>query len=81
MVSDKLMKEFLGQLSPEAQPLRTIARKLNRDDRNTRVVLQAMAELGICELVDLPEDSEFRKNGSHRLPTKGWKLRGGIDTP
>lgn len=69
MVTSGLMEEFKGKLTAEAQTLRQIAKKVDRDVTNTRVVLKAMAKFNICEQVDLPP-----KKGA-RQAKKGWRLK------
>ncbi|MHB8118614.1 MAG: hypothetical protein ACYDHX_07815 [Methanothrix sp.] len=70
MVTSGLMEQFKGKLTDEPQTLRSLARKLDRDVTNARVVLKAMAKLGICEQVDLPLAK------GPRQAKKGWRLRG-----
>jgi len=76
MVSDRIMKEFRAALSYDPQPIRVIAKRLDRDPTNTRIVLTAMAELGLCEQVSLPKDDSHRHKGrGGKQASRGWQLK------
>jgi predicted transcriptional regulator len=68
MVTNHIMKEFREKLTYNPQTIRELARKLQRDPRNTLTVLQAMSDLGICEQVNLPPSK------GPRQAKKGWQL-------
>jgi predicted transcriptional regulator len=69
MVSDKLMLEFMGAMSPHNPvTVNELSHKLGKDTSHTGKVLKAMELLGLVGRVELPH--------KHRGEAKiGWVLR------
>jgi len=68
MVSDKLMKQYLGAFSTDPLSMQEICIKLNRPESNVRPVLKALLSLNLIERVDI-----HRKGAGKKPVTKAWK--------
>jgi len=70
MTSDKLMKEYLDQLSVNPLPIYEICEKMHRPEGNVRRVLKAMVDLGLVEKVPICIESPGKKPR-----TVGWRKK------
>jgi predicted transcriptional regulator len=70
MVSDKMMKRYLENMSTNPQPLYVIAKRLNRSEGTVRFVLNAMLDLGLVEKVPLHKEGR-----GDRPISVGWRKR------